>query len=184
MYRDDPRVLEQGRRLRLELEPLQRPRVHRRGQREHLQRDPSAERELLGLVDDPHAPASDLAEDPEVAQDSPLDARPREARPAPRTRLPAVDRPRSAISWSTGISRRIAPGVLRVPRRDVVEVDRLARLEPPRNLLRQLGQCRVQIDTREERSGAAERREARVSRFERTLGRERSDLRRPPAHLR
>ena len=50
-----------------------------RGQ--HLQGDVPAERLLLGLVDDAHAAAADLAEDAVVAQ--PLEGGPRPARPPP-----------------------------------------------------------------------------------------------------
>ena len=67
--RHDVRVVQAGGGLGLDLEPLQLPRVHRRGERQDLQRHAAAERELLGLVDDPHAAPADLAEDPEVAQD-------------------------------------------------------------------------------------------------------------------
>src|SRR5262249_40884054 len=51
----------------LHLEPLALTGVERRPGGEHLQRDPAAQGDLLGLVDDPHAPAADLADDPEVA---------------------------------------------------------------------------------------------------------------------
>ena len=51
------------------LEALQLPRVEHGGERQHLERDAAAERNLLGLVDDAHAAAADLAEDAEVAED-------------------------------------------------------------------------------------------------------------------
>ena len=60
--RHDVGVVQAGRGLGLELEPLQLPGVQRRGERQHLQRHPAAERDLLGLVDDAHAAAADLAE--------------------------------------------------------------------------------------------------------------------------
>ena len=44
------------------LEPLELPRVQGRRERQHLQRHPAAQRELLGLVDDPHAAPADLAD--------------------------------------------------------------------------------------------------------------------------
>ena len=64
------RVLEQGGRAGLDLEPVALPRVDGRGVGEHLQRHPPAQRDLLGLVDDRHAAAADLAEQAEVAQDA------------------------------------------------------------------------------------------------------------------
>ena len=66
--RHEVRVVEVRRRLGLDLEPLDPPRVDRGGEREDLQRDPAAERDLLGLVDDPHPAPAQLADDPEVAQ--------------------------------------------------------------------------------------------------------------------
>ena len=62
------------RRLGLVLEALQLARVQRRRERQHLQRHPPAQRDLLGLVDDAHAAAAHLAEDPEVAQRSQVGA--------------------------------------------------------------------------------------------------------------
>ena len=54
--------------LGLYLEPPQLMGVERRGEGQHLQRHPAAERDLLGLEDDPHrAPAYHPA-DAEVAQ--------------------------------------------------------------------------------------------------------------------
>ena len=53
------RVVQAGRRPRLVLEALETPRVHRRGERQHLQRHPAAQRHLLRLVDDAHAAAAD-----------------------------------------------------------------------------------------------------------------------------
>jgi hypothetical protein len=66
--RHDVLVVQAGRRPRLVVEALQLPRVHRRRQRQHLQRHPAAKRDLLGLVDDAHAAAPDLADQPAVAQ--------------------------------------------------------------------------------------------------------------------
>src|SRR5947207_1039401 len=54
--------------LGLGLEPLQLPRVQRGGERQHLERDAAVQRDLLGLVDDAHAAAAELAEDAEVAE--------------------------------------------------------------------------------------------------------------------
>jgi hypothetical protein len=66
--RDDVRVVEQRRRLRLVPEALELAVVEDRGERQDLQRHAPAERDLLRLVDDPHAAAADLAEQPEVAE--------------------------------------------------------------------------------------------------------------------
>ena len=53
------------------LEALQLLLVEHRGERQHLQRDAAAERDLLGLVDDAHAAAADLAQDSKIAQRGP-----------------------------------------------------------------------------------------------------------------
>ena len=66
--RDDPLVLHMGRGEGLGLEPTEAAGVDGRGEREDLQRDPTPQRDLLGLVDDPHPAPPDLAEEPEVAQ--------------------------------------------------------------------------------------------------------------------
>ena len=49
-------------------EPLEMAGVEQGVRRQDLERDVAAERLLLGLVDDPHAAAADLAEDAEVAE--------------------------------------------------------------------------------------------------------------------
>ena len=64
----DVAVVQAGRRPRLVLEALQPPRVHRRGERQHLQRHAPAQRQLLRLVDHAHAAPADLADDAEVAE--------------------------------------------------------------------------------------------------------------------
>jgi hypothetical protein len=61
-------VVEAGDRPRLVLEALQLPRVHRRRERQHLQRHAPVEGNLLRLVNDAHAAAADLADEAEVAQ--------------------------------------------------------------------------------------------------------------------
>ena len=86
--RDDVRVVQAGGGLGLELEPLQLPRVHRRGNRQDLQRHAAAERDLLGLVDDPHAAPADLADDAEIAQHARADLRCRFQGTDPARRLP------------------------------------------------------------------------------------------------
>ena len=67
--RHDVGVVQPRRRARLQPEPLELARCRIRtvpGQ--DLQRHVAAERLLDRLVDDPHPPAADLAEDPVVAQ--------------------------------------------------------------------------------------------------------------------
>jgi hypothetical protein len=66
--RHDVGVMQLGRGLGLGLEPPQPVGVERRGERQHLQRHLTVERDLLGLVDDSHSAPADLAEDAEVAQ--------------------------------------------------------------------------------------------------------------------
>ena len=51
----------------LAAEPLQDHPVAGDLPRQDLERDPAAQRDLLGLVDDAHAAPADLAEDPVVA---------------------------------------------------------------------------------------------------------------------
>ena len=55
-------------RLGFVAEALQLPRVHRGGERQHLERDAAAERNLLRFVDDAHAAAADFADQAEVAE--------------------------------------------------------------------------------------------------------------------
>jgi hypothetical protein len=61
-------VLQAGGGLGLVLEALQLPGVERRGERQHLQGDAAAQRQLLRLVDDAHAAPAHLADQAEVAQ--------------------------------------------------------------------------------------------------------------------
>ena len=64
--RADVGVLERGGRAGLALEPLERLRVARQLLGQELQRDAAAELQVLGLVDDAHAAAAELREDPVV----------------------------------------------------------------------------------------------------------------------
>ena len=64
----DVRVVELGHCLRLDAEPLQFQRVERRDPGEDLERDPTPQRDLLGLVDDPHPSAADLTHEPILAE--------------------------------------------------------------------------------------------------------------------
>ena len=66
--RHDVAMVQIGRRLRLGLKPQEVPRVHRRGERQYLQGDPAAERNLHRLVDDSHAASANLSDDLVVAE--------------------------------------------------------------------------------------------------------------------
>ena len=68
MHRHDLLVLHVRGRQRLGLESLEAARVDGRGERQHLERDPPPERDLLGLVDDPHPPPAHLAQETKVAE--------------------------------------------------------------------------------------------------------------------
>ncbi len=73
--RHDVGVVELGRGARLALEPLAPAGVEQAVARQDLDRDTSREGCLLGLVDDAHAAASELAHDAEVAQAVKIPAR-------------------------------------------------------------------------------------------------------------
>ena len=66
--RDDVGVVQPGGRLRLALEPLLLPGIAEELPRQHLEGHVSAERDLLGLVDDAHAAAADFAQDAVIAE--------------------------------------------------------------------------------------------------------------------
>jgi hypothetical protein len=66
--RHDVRMVQERRRLGLGLEPRELAWVKRGGEGEDLQGDAAAERDLLGLVDDAHATAADLAQNVEITQ--------------------------------------------------------------------------------------------------------------------
>jgi hypothetical protein len=61
-------VVQLRRRLGFGLEPVQLVRVQRRGEGQDFQGHPAVERDLLGLVDDPHAAPADRAEEPEIPE--------------------------------------------------------------------------------------------------------------------
>ena len=54
----------------LVLEALQALGIHRPGEGQDLERDASAKADLLAFIDDPHAAATDFAQDAEIAQDA------------------------------------------------------------------------------------------------------------------
>ena len=66
--RHDVRVMQPGDRLGLATEPLHGLLVGDGPEPQDLERHTTAERRLLGLIDDAHAAASELADDPEIAQ--------------------------------------------------------------------------------------------------------------------
>ncbi len=66
--RHDVRMVQLRGRLGLDLEPLALLGIDRRRKGKHLERDPPAQRNLLGLIDDAHTPSADLAEDPIFAK--------------------------------------------------------------------------------------------------------------------
>ena len=66
--RDDIGVVQSRRRPRLALEALKLLGVANQLPRQDLEGDMTAQRDLLGLVDNPHPAVPDLADDPEVAQ--------------------------------------------------------------------------------------------------------------------
>ena len=68
VHRHDLLVLHVGRRECLGLEALEAPRIDGRGEREDLQRDSPPQRDLLGLVNDPHPASAHLAQEAKVAQ--------------------------------------------------------------------------------------------------------------------
>ena len=91
--RDDVGVVELGGGQGLGLEPPELGRVHRRRERQHLERHPAVQGTLHRLVDHPHAAAAHLGDQAEVAQvadprlaftrfDRLLDRRPAAARSA------------------------------------------------------------------------------------------------------
>jgi hypothetical protein len=68
--RHDVRVVQERRGLGLGLEPLELTGVEPTGKGQYLERDTPVQRELFGLVNDPHATATDFADDPEIAHDA------------------------------------------------------------------------------------------------------------------
>src|SRR5262249_47661398 len=70
VHRHDVGVMQLRSRVRFIAKALQLSRIHRSGKRQDLQRHLPAERDLLRLVDDAHAAATDFAEDTEVTENS------------------------------------------------------------------------------------------------------------------
>jgi hypothetical protein len=66
------RVLEVGRGLRFNLEPLSLLRFERGGERQDLEGHAPPQRDLLGLINDAHASAAQDADDSEISQTSGL----------------------------------------------------------------------------------------------------------------
>ena len=65
---DDVRVLQRSGGVGFVLEPLEAPRIQDRRKGQHLQRHAAAQGNLLHLVHHAHPTATDLAQDPEIAQ--------------------------------------------------------------------------------------------------------------------
>ena len=116
--------------------------IERGGQRQHLQGDTTAERELLGLINDPHAAAPDFAEDPEIAHDAQLGAGDRvrqwQAGSIPRSRAAQLGH---HLQGGEQLAQSL--GVLRVLGGKITRIERLARLEALEELLDQLRLDRV-----------------------------------------
>ena len=105
----------------------------RRGERQDLERDAAAERDLLGLVDDPHAPPADLAEDPEVAEHA-------ETGTEPPPCLGAVvgRKPQLAEQFQGRQQPADRVGPFRVLTCHLLHVDQLAGLDPAREPVDQI----------------------------------------------
>jgi hypothetical protein len=137
VHRDDVWVVQAGGGLGLDAEPLDLPGVHRGGHRQELQRHAAAQRDLLGLVDDPHAAAADLADQPEVAQLAEPGRRVGRRGPDP---VRSSNRPLAQVVHQ--LQRRDQQpqplGLRRVAGEEVLHVHRIARLEPVGELLDQV----------------------------------------------
>ena len=116
--------------------------IERGGKRQDLQGDTTVERELLGLIDDPHATASDFAEDPEIAHDAQLGGgdgfRHRQLGSIPHSRAAQLGH---HLQGGEQFSQSL--GMLRVLGGKFTRIERLARLEALQELLDQLGLDRV-----------------------------------------
>jgi hypothetical protein len=128
MDRHDVRVVQQRRGLGLGLEPLKLARVEPACQGQDLLGDPTMQRGLLGLIDDPHAAASDFAQDPEIAHDAQLRAgdsvRQRQAGSIPDCRAAQLGH---HLEGGEQLAQSL--GVLQVLGREFTRIERLACLE-------------------------------------------------------
>ena len=97
--RHDIGVVQPGDGLGLALEPLHRLLVGHDAEPQDLQGHAAAERGLLGLVDDAHAAAAELADDPELAQGG---RRPRPRGPVARWTNSMPARQASSCAASSG----------------------------------------------------------------------------------
>jgi hypothetical protein len=138
----DVRVVQQRRGLGLGLEPLELARVEPAGQGQDLQGDPTVQRELFGLVDDPHAAAPDFAQDPEIAQDAQLGAGDRVRQ---RQVGSILDSRAAQVGHHLQGGEQLAQslGMLRVLGGEFTRIEGLALLEALQVLLDQLGLDRV-----------------------------------------
>ena len=67
-YRHNVRMIERPRRAGFVLKPIELLFVEHRGKRQHLERHPTSNRNLLGLVDHAHPAPTDFLENAEVAE--------------------------------------------------------------------------------------------------------------------
>jgi hypothetical protein len=118
--------------------PLQLLGVQGRGEGQHLQCHRPAERDLLRLVDDPHAAATNLAEDAEVPQGACHGHFRRRSRQVPGPGHGAVQQPQGSQDLPQHQGR------LRVAGHVLLDVRPLAPLLPPQELVRHLAYQRLQ----------------------------------------
>jgi hypothetical protein len=140
--RHDVRMVQERRRLGLGLEPRKLARVERGGEGEDLQGHAAAQRDLLGLVDDAHATAADLARDVEITQQpqswtSDVDCRVTARCGSPcrmRKRGHHLERRQQLAEWL---------GMLGVRGGEIRRIEHFAGLEPLQELFDQFGQNRI-----------------------------------------
>ena len=144
--RDNVRVVELGGGEGLGLESAELGRVHRGRERKDLEGHTAMERDLLGLVNHAHTAPADFADDPEVAQISQDLAGirvHRQARDLSYGRVPDLGHHLERREDSTKTL-----GLVGVVPGQIVDVHRLAALEPVGALLDQVFQGVVALDVR------------------------------------
>ena len=103
---DDIGVVQPGRRSRLALEPPLGPVVQQHAFGQHLERDVTPQRDLLGLVDNAHAALADFAEDAKITEL--LQGRGRRRRRAPSAAASRWSSRTCSISTMAGNSSRMS----------------------------------------------------------------------------
>jgi len=132
-------MLERGGGAGLVLEPLQMSGIEDGGKGQDLQRDPAPQRNLLRLVHDAHAAASDFAHDAEIAQHA-LDRTqgctmaPARGRRADGRQADLVEHLKRGHESPQALGQVGVLGLIRG------EVHRLARLHGLRDLLQEIGE--------------------------------------------